>query len=327
MNTLGMKLLEHDLHVHGDQAGSGRVMDEDDILGCISTMLRQEEHYVCHDYLGDQVATSLHNNNGDAIDETCRSKMCEWIFHVIDSTRLQRETASVAMTFLDRFLCSHSERATQARMDRKKYQLAAITCLYIAVKIREPFELDAILMSKLSRELYSAQEITCLEYDVLVALQWKANAPTPFQFVNYLLELLPDSVKSVASTLYRNSHFQTELAAGDYAFVPHLRQSTIAMASILNSLGGIEQDSFAYDECIQFIRSVSNAFNLDIDSPVVNAVRERLLESFAKSSGYELRGVVPIPRQVPLNNEKIGTFEESPTCVSKEMAFSLEECM
>lgn len=309
----------------GDQAGSDRVMDENDIFGCISTMLRQEEHYVCHDYLGDQVATALHHNKGDAIDETCRSKMCEWIFHVIDSTRLQRETATVAMTFLDRFLCSASERATQARMDRKEYQLAAITCLYIAVKIREPFELDATLMSKLSRGLHSAQEITSLEYDVLIALQWKANAPTPFQFVNYLLELLPDSVKSVASTLYEHSHFQTELAAGDYAFVPYLRQSTIAIASILNSLGGIEQDSFAYNECIQFIRSVSNAFDLDIDSPVVNAVRERLLESFAKSSGYELRGVVPIPRQEPLNNEKIGAFEESPACVSKEMAISLEE--
>ena len=201
-----------------------------------------------------------------------------------------------------------------------------MTSLYIAVKIREPFEMDASLMSRLSRGLHSAEEITALEYDILIALQWKVNGPTSLQFVNYLLELLPEPIQSVAPTLYEHSHFQTELAVGDYAFVPFIRESTIAVASILNSLGGIEQESILYQEFITFIRSVSNAFNLDIDSDLVNAVRERLLESFAKSSGYELKAVVPIPRTVPLN-EKINAFEESPACVSKEMAITLEEYM
>mmetsp|Transcript_25899 Transcript_25899/g.55686 ORF Transcript_25899/g.55686 Transcript_25899/m.55686 type:complete len:204 (+) Transcript_25899:518-1129(+) len=203
-----------------------------------------------------------------------------------------------------------------------------MTCLYIAVKINEPFEMDATLMSRLSRGLHSAEEITSLEYDIMIALQWKVNGPTPFQFVNYILELLPESAKSVAPTLYEHSHFQTELAIGDYAFVPHLRESTIAVASILNSLGVVEQDTFPFNECIQFVRSISNTFDLDIDSPMVNAVRERLLESFAKSSGYELsQGFVIIPKQVVPLNDKINAFEESPACVSKEMAISLEEYM
>lgn len=185
--------------------------------------------------------------------------------------------------------------------------------------------MDAPLMSRLSRGLHSAEEICDLEYDILIALQWKVNGPTPFQFVNYILELLPDSAQSVAPTLYEHSHFQTELAVGDYAFVPNLRQSTIAIASILNSMGSVlEQDSFPSNECIQFVRGISKAFDLDIDSPLVNAVRERLLESSAKS-GYELSqsGSVPIPKQIPLNDEKVNAFEESPACVSKEMAISL----
>jgi len=313
MASLAMKIQDDDLP--GDEAYIGRAMDEQDIFDCISTMLRQEEQYVCHDYMNDQVAPAMRNKEGGAIDESCRSKMCEWIFHVIDSTRLHRETASVAMGFLDRFLCSNSQRGTTARYDRKEYQLAAMTCLYIAVKIREPFEMDATLMSRLSRGLHSAEEITSLEYDIMIALQWKVNGPTPCQFVNYILELLPESTKSVAPTLYEHSHFQTELATGDYAFVPNLRESTIAVASILNSLGSVEQDTFPFNECIQFVRSISVAFDLDLDSPMVNAVRERLLESFAKSSGYELpQGFAMIPKKTVPLNEKINVFEKSPDC-------------
>ena len=248
---------------------------------------------------------------------------------VIDSTRLQRDTASVSMDLLDRFLCTDSHRATHARANRKEYQLAAMTCLYIAVKIYEPFELDANLMSRLSRGIHSAEEITALEYEILVSLQWKLANPTPFQFVNYLLSLLPESAKPVAPLLYENSHFQTELAAGDYAFAC-IKSSTVAVASILNSmgsaLGGVDQSSPAFNECVQYIREISRAFELDIDSPLVNAVRERLLNAFAKQSGYELsQGVVNVLSQPQDPSSKESSpFEESPQCVAKEAAISLD---
>lgn len=121
-----MKLMGRNA-LYSDESNSDRVMDEQDIFNCISTMLRQEELYLCHDYLNgddDEVSAGPHYNKRDAIDESCRAKMCEWIFHVIDSTRLQRETGCVAMDFLDRFLCSSSQRATQAQLNRKEYQLA-----------------------------------------------------------------------------------------------------------------------------------------------------------------------------------------------------------
>jgi hypothetical protein len=165
------------------------------------------------------------------------------------------------------------------------YDLSAMTCMYIAVKIREPVVLDANLTSKLSRGLHTPEEITAMEYDILIALQWKVNGPTTLQFVNYILELLPPSAESIAPVLYAHSHFQTELAVGDYAFVPNLRQSTIALASILNSLGVVEKDGGTpLDECIQFVRSISNSFDLDIDSPTVHAIRGRLLKSFSECS-------------------------------------------
>lgn len=170
--------------------------------------------------------------------------------------------------------------------------------MYIAVKIREPVVLDANLTSKLSRGLHSPEEITTMEFDILVALNWKVNGPTPLQFVNYILELLPPSAKSIAPALYAHSHFQTELAAGDYAFVPNLRQSTIALASILNSLGVVEQDdSIPLNECTQFVRSISNSFDLDIDSPMVHAIRGRLRKSFFQFNSLKTKTNIPSGRR------------------------------
>ncbi|KAL9190628.1 hypothetical protein ACHAXT_000334 [Thalassiosira profunda] len=315
---------------------------EHDVLLCLQAMIECEEGYLCSDYLDGHhraasaaaaAAADRPLDRGDGIDESCRSKMAsfrtrpllrvEWIFHVIDSTRLQRETASVAMNYLDRFLGTPSVRAREARSNRKAYQLAAMTCLYIAVKLREPFEMDASLMSRLSRGIHSAEEITTLEYEILIALQWKVNGPTPVQFVNHILELLPESAQSAADVLYEHSHFQTELAVGDYAFVPYVRQSTVAMASILNSLGGVEQDSLPFRECIRFVQLLSQTLGVDLDAPLVNAVRSRLLESFAKSSGYELsQGAIPIPAQLK-SPEQDNSFDVSPNCVAKEAAISL----
>jgi hypothetical protein len=265
-------------------------------------------------------------------------------FHVVDCTNLRRETVSIAMGYLDRFLCSSSLRAEQARRNRKEYQLAAMTSLYIAVKIYEPLEMDAGLVSRLSRGLHSAAEITTLEHEMLVALSWRMCDPSPHQICNYLIELLPDEAVDVKPTLYDFCHFQTELATGDYAFVP-LRRSVVAVASVLNALEGINQQELLFNERMGFIDSIARAVDYDICSPLVNAVRVRLLESFAKSSGCELPQVGFMPAtdfklaasQDAMSSSMRGEEEdgycpdgdkydectESPVCV-KEMSVSLE---
>ena len=174
--------------------------------------------------------------------------------------------------------------------------------------------------------MYSAEEIVSMENDIIAALRWRLNGPTPLQFVNYILEVLPEAARPAAPVLREHSSFQTELAAGDYPLVAHLRPSTIAIASILNSLGGLERDGIPFNETVRFIRTISDKFDLDIDSPQVDDVRETMLENFAKLSGYELTPV-PIPKQAaPAKNDKGDNgFNESPACALKEMAFSLGE--
>jgi hypothetical protein len=157
-----------------DNVAIGSMMHEEDLYNVIAVMLRREEDYRCHNYLEfDSSETNID------IDETCRTKMCEWIYQVVDCTRLQRETASVSMSYLDRFMCTSSPSAEKARLNRKEYQLVVLTTLYIATKIFEPFAMDASLVSRLSRGLHSEEEIVALEYEILVALQWRVNGKLP----------------------------------------------------------------------------------------------------------------------------------------------------
>mmetsp|Transcript_18707 Transcript_18707/g.28461 ORF Transcript_18707/g.28461 Transcript_18707/m.28461 type:complete len:336 (-) Transcript_18707:57-1064(-) len=291
-------------------------MIQEDLYNVLAAMLRQEEEYECHDYL---------EFDDTKIDETCRTKMTEWVFQVVDCTRLQRETASVSMSYLDRFMCTSSPTAKKARLDRKEYQLVVLTTLYIATKIFEPFAMDASLVSKLSRGVHSEEEIIALEYEILVALQWKVNGPTPLQFVNYLLELLSTSYQDKA-LLYEHSHFQTELSIGDYILMP-LRRSVIAVAAILNSLENLPKDSLPLNERIRYAEVISMATGLDIFSPVINSVRIRLLDSYSRSSGYPLAqvGILPIiESKQSTTQEKKAVIDKSPGCVMKERAISLE---
>ena len=160
--------LQHNMNVSQNDRVAVGIMMQEDLYCVLSAMLRQEqeEEYGCRDYL---------KFDDTRIDETCRTKMAEWVFQVVDCTQLQRETASVSLMYLDRFMCTSSPSAIKARLDRKEYQLVVLTTLYIATKLFEPYAMDASLVSQLSRGVHSEEEIIALEYEILVALHWKVN--------------------------------------------------------------------------------------------------------------------------------------------------------
>jgi len=317
MATLAMKAEKVDLgdRSHGEQIG------ERDVCVRINAMLETENEYLCNDYL-----LSKKERGDGSIDETCRRRMCEWIFHVVDSTKLRRDTAGQAMSILDRFLGTSSRRAWEVMRSRREFQLCSMTTLYIAAKMGEPYLMDAKTMSILSRGMHTIEEITQMEIDILCSLRWKVNCPSPCQIVNHVLELLPASAGPAAERIYSHSHFQIELSAGDYAFVS-LHRSTIAIAAVLNSLGGVEpDDDFPLRDRTLFVQSIAHEFNLNLESPLLEAVRERLLESFEQSSGYQLKQTF-LPCGSNRSEGKVDccrkSVEKSPGCVAKEAALSL----
>ena len=258
----------------------------------ISTMLEQELQYLSVHHLH----INRNNNNKDKentvlqtsssfyrsiVDVSTREQICKWIFHIIDRVEMQRETAIIAMNYLDRFMSTSVPRARRARFNRREYQLVALTCLYIAVKITEPIVMGADMIRELSRGAYSIEAILSCERHILASLRWKLNGPTPFQFIDYMLQLLPeDTCINIRSKLAHDARHQVEVAVHDAACVP-LRRSTISISSVLNSI----EDRNSLDKKVEFIQQISDTVGYDVeDSPMIKACRKRLQDRSERES-------------------------------------------
>jgi hypothetical protein len=208
-------------------------------IATITAMRQQEESgYMKRDF--------LHQDNPEVsvpagplnVDVECRSKMTAWCYQVVDFCKFNRETVEISMNYLDRFLATPA--GLSAMVDRKIYQLAAMTCLYTAVKIHEPEAMDPKLVSNLSRGAYTPEQIETMEACILAALQWRVNPPTALSFVRQFLDLIPEETLSqdVLQTAYDITKYQTELAVNEYDFV-RVKPSVVAYAALMNALESV----------------------------------------------------------------------------------------
>jgi hypothetical protein len=220
-------------------------MNQEQIEERLRIMRAQENSsYCCSDYLQDQTQKtqgSQQPKNNDTIDQTCRFKMAEWCFTVIDYIKFRRETVSIAMDYLDRFLCSGCPRAQQVITSRKEYQLAAMTTLFMAIKINEPVIIDISFLKELSKGVYTSEDFKKMETDILFGLKWRVNGPTSQSFVVHLLTLMQQRMPASStnplspSVDYTNllelATHKIELSVGEYKLMTQ-KASVIATASI-----------------------------------------------------------------------------------------------
>ena len=147
------------------------------------------------------------NNNDDNMYPEWRSKICEWSYRVVDHFRYDREIVAVAMNCFDRYLAL---TGTQEAIESRTYQLAAMTCLYVATKLnpdrydknqlghangnrKKPLRVSSFV--QLSRDQFSPRDIAVMEKHLLQVLQWRVNPPTPMLFVGHLLRIMPAFAK------------------------------------------------------------------------------------------------------------------------------------
>jgi hypothetical protein len=231
------------------------LVDVHDAIDRIVAMRAQETTYIAPDYLRGQCSYSdespamciddnlqqkVQNNSMDImeVDAQCRVKMCEWCYQVVDYFKFQRETVQISMSYLDRYLATREGQIYLG--DRAIYQLAAITCLYVAIKVHEPMELDMSLLAELSRGSYGVPEIMEMEDSILGALGWKMNPPTAMAFAQHMLSLLPPSLSMDAKqALMDVARYQTELSLFDYTASVLMKPSVVATAAVLNALEGV----------------------------------------------------------------------------------------
>ncbi|KAL7543690.1 hypothetical protein ACHAXR_012998 [Thalassiosira sp. AJA248-18] len=190
----------------------------------------------------DTLSTCYHYFHGSAcnttdIDEACRKSMVVWCQQIQKSLKLSPETVWIAISFLDRYLSSGKGKSQEALQNRFKFQLAAITSFYVAVKINESVELDVATLAKLCKGYYAESKILSMETDIIFALDWRVSCPTPMDFVRHLLKLLPGDINSKG--LLEASQKNVEHACTDFYF-SFCKPSVVAASCLASCLIGTE---------------------------------------------------------------------------------------
>lgn len=143
-----------------------------------------------------------------------REQMFDWSCMVVDSFGADRDVVAVSFNLLDRYLVHELQRPLAPSVTRDDYQLFAMTCLYIAVKVLEPYprKLSVQTLVEMSKQFYTAQIIEQTERDILVALGWRLHAPTALAFARMYSTLLFSSPNfPIFFSSQKQSLFQTTL--------------------------------------------------------------------------------------------------------------------
>lgn len=106
------------------------------------------------------VSSSATSVSSSGINEIWREKICEWSYQVIDHFDFSREVVNIAIHYLDRYLATRT-------VNKKMFQLAAMTCLFIAIKLFEPGRLSMLSMIELSRGYFTVEQMAAMEMSIL----------------------------------------------------------------------------------------------------------------------------------------------------------------
>jgi hypothetical protein len=235
------------------------------VMDRLLTMTNQEATYRINDYL------STISPSDTTVDTWCRFKMVEWCYQVIDRAEFRRETASIAINYLDRYLSISSTKVQSILYDRSKYQLCAMTCLFIAIKLNETKMLDTNLMSQLSRDCYSKQDFISMEMDIVTELNWYLNGPTPISFMEHYLALLPlyrSELEVNQTTIAENARHQIEVSVGEYSLMT-TPPSMVAVAALVNSVrmvASVQEDRLIGDDA-RVLKVIENISGINIRCP------------------------------------------------------------
>lgn len=207
-----------------------------EIIDRLHTMKKQEESssYQCADYLASPITNPVASQN--TVDAWCRSKMVEWFFQVTDSIGFSRDTVIIATSFLDRFLSTGSAKAISVIQDRNEYQLAAMTTLYMAIKLNERRVVDTSFLSILSKGAFSPERFNQMEVDILFTLKWRLNGPTAMSFLEHYLSPFPSDIQGYdKNDIFQLAQYYIEVSAMDYSLVTQ-NPSNVAIAAISQAM-------------------------------------------------------------------------------------------
>ena len=110
------------------------------------------------------------------INERMRTIVVDWIVDVHRKFRFVPETLYLTVNLIDRYL-------SVKEVERPIFQLVAVSCLLIASKYEEIYQLPVNDLVYLCAETYTRQDILDMEWAVLTELDFKIYGPTAHPFL------------------------------------------------------------------------------------------------------------------------------------------------
>ena len=148
----------------------------EDAEAVFQAMVKQEDVYQTFDYLAPDFQAKLEEIPRDmpelanlsskssvsagSISQNWRERICEWSYQVVDHFDFSRETVAISMHMLDRYLSTK-------QVNKQVFQLAAMTCLYLSIKLNETGRLSMAAMIELSRGFFTIDQMKSMEMLIL----------------------------------------------------------------------------------------------------------------------------------------------------------------
>ena len=167
-----------------------------------------------------------------------RRALCSWCYGSVELfSNINKATACIAVSYLDRFMSTTSSpRVDDALQSRLQYQLVAVACIVIALKchagVRVNFD---FVVDTICQGMYEKDEINACEIDILQALEWKINGPSPHDFIDALAGLLDECTIESTSSLCTWAKKYADAALLDYEMAQN-SSLTLAYSSLLTAL-------------------------------------------------------------------------------------------
>jgi hypothetical protein len=242
-------------HPHDNELVSYHI----DHLQLMQAQAQDPCYRICADYLSSTSAT---------ITAEDRRALCSWSYEIIESlSNIRSEVACIGMSYLDRFMATSSPKAKAALITRHEYQLATVACTVIAIKNRGGIKhLGSDFVAEVvCHGLYTSDELDGMEMEVLQALSWRLNGPSPHEFIDALVGLLPTSSsddaedESSSLLLSKYSKMQVDAAVLEYDLALQSPQA-LAYAAILTSLRTSSDltDSFCPMDLINWMSNIES---------------------------------------------------------------------
>ncbi|KAL3788896.1 hypothetical protein HJC23_002650 [Cyclotella cryptica] len=272
------------------------------LIDQIRIMQKQERNaYKCYDYMNSLKAT---------VSESDRQALCNWGYKTIAACHcVDRSTAVVAFSYFDRFMSTSNPSAKRALVHIHDYQLALVTCLVIALKVHSGFKVELDFVSSVvCSNQYEAEEIIEMEKQVLEALQWRVNGPTPHDFIDCFIEVIQPMERIHIDFLTRFSKALAEFSVTRYSIALQA-PSAIAFASVLCALQYL--DSMSSIDNLSFRHQLEMVSGMNADDPSVRALCKRMLCLMQMSSSHQNESV-----EIQTDDGSLSvSSEDSPTTV------------